>query len=233
MNWAFLKLLQTCPRCDGVLDCQGHHSAVCVAGGERTARHNAVCDLVHIWAEHAGLRPEKERPGLLLPQSPHDVQAAWRRPADVYLPALGGSPAIHCWPGNWSCCHILCAARGGSFAHGAVLRIPDHRLCAHGCRDNRHLGQGCCSRAQPHSSGSCGPYRRGCRGSADCVDARAVCGGADLDGASSPPAPMRGHRVRWQSRDGYLTCGVPGWEAGRAPCEFLQLGPLSARPCQP
>ena len=35
-----------CPRCDGVLDCQGHHSAVCVAGGERTQRHNAVRDLV-------------------------------------------------------------------------------------------------------------------------------------------------------------------------------------------
>ena len=82
-----------CPHCDGVLDCQGHHSAVCVAGGERTQRHNAVRDLVHSWAERAGLPPEKERPGLLLPQSPDDVQAARRRPADVYLPALGGSPA--------------------------------------------------------------------------------------------------------------------------------------------
>ena len=91
-EWAFLKLLW-CPRCDGVLDCQGHHSAVCVAGGERRQRHNAVRDLVHSWAERAGLRPEKERPGLLLPQSPDDVQAARRRPADVYLPALGGSPA--------------------------------------------------------------------------------------------------------------------------------------------
>jgi hypothetical protein len=26
--------------------------------------------VVHAWAEKAGLRPEKERPGLLLPQSP-------------------------------------------------------------------------------------------------------------------------------------------------------------------
>jgi hypothetical protein len=49
--------------------------------------------VVHAWAEKAGLRPEKERPGLLLPQSPHDTQSARRRPADVFLPALAGGPA--------------------------------------------------------------------------------------------------------------------------------------------
>ena len=66
---------------------------MCVAGGERTQRHNAVRDLVFAWAERAGLRPEKERTGLLLPQCPDDTQSARRRPADVYLPALSGSPA--------------------------------------------------------------------------------------------------------------------------------------------
>ena len=79
--------------CDGVLDCHGHHAGMCVAGGERTQRHNAVRDLVFAWAERAGLRPEKERTGLLLPQCPDDTQSARRRPADVYLPALSGSPA--------------------------------------------------------------------------------------------------------------------------------------------
>ena len=56
-------------------------------------RHYAVRDVVHAWAEKAGLRPEKERPGLLLPQSPDDTQSARRRPADVFLPALAGGPA--------------------------------------------------------------------------------------------------------------------------------------------
>ena len=39
------------------------------------------------------MRPEKERPGLLLPQPPDDTQSARRRPADVFLPALAGGPA--------------------------------------------------------------------------------------------------------------------------------------------
>ena len=82
-----------CPRCDGILDRLSHHAGVCVAGGERAQRHYAVRDVVHAWAEKAGLRPEKERPGLLLPQSPDDTQSARRRPADVFLPALAGGPA--------------------------------------------------------------------------------------------------------------------------------------------
>ena len=82
-----------CPRCDGILDSCGHHAAMCVAGGERTQRHNAVRDLVCNWAERAGLRPEKEKSGLLLPQCPDDTRSAGRRPADVFLPALAGSPA--------------------------------------------------------------------------------------------------------------------------------------------
>ena len=35
----------------------------------------------------------KERPGLLLPQSPDDTHSNRRRPADIYVPALAGSPA--------------------------------------------------------------------------------------------------------------------------------------------
>ena len=55
-----------CPKCDAVLDRFGHHAAVCVAGGERTLRHNLVRDLVFSWAQRAGLNPERERAGLLL-----------------------------------------------------------------------------------------------------------------------------------------------------------------------
>ena len=82
-----------CPRCDGIFDIHTHHAGMCAAGGERTQRHHALRDLVFAWAEGGGLRPERERPGLLLPQSPHDISNSNRRPADVYLPALAGSPA--------------------------------------------------------------------------------------------------------------------------------------------
>ena len=82
-----------CPLCDTVMDCHNHHAGMCVAGGERSQRHHAVRDIVNAWAHRGGLRPERERPGLLLPQSPDDVSSARRRPADVYLPAFAGSPA--------------------------------------------------------------------------------------------------------------------------------------------
>ena len=65
---------------------------MCVAGGERTQRHHAVRDLVHSWAQRAGLRPEREKAGLLLPSHPEETGQANRRPADVYLPAFAGSP---------------------------------------------------------------------------------------------------------------------------------------------
>ena len=82
-----------CPRCDGILDVQNYHAGMCAAGGERTQRHHALRDLIFVWAERGGLRPERERPGLLLPQSPHDTSNSGRRPADIYLPALAGAPA--------------------------------------------------------------------------------------------------------------------------------------------
>ena len=84
-----------CPLYDAVLDCHSHRASMCAAGGERTQRHHAVRDLVYEWCKRGGLRPERERPGLLLPTSPEDVtnNAAGRRPADVYLPAFAGAPA--------------------------------------------------------------------------------------------------------------------------------------------
>ena len=82
-----------CPRCDGILDRHSYHAATCIAGGERTRRHHAVRDLVCQWAVQAGLRPEKEAAHLLLPQSPDDLSSSRRRPADIFIPALAGSPA--------------------------------------------------------------------------------------------------------------------------------------------
>ena len=74
-----------CPLCDGVMDIHNYHAGMCMAGGERTQRHYAVRDIVCAWAHRAGLRPERERPGLLLPQNPEDGHSARRRPADVFL----------------------------------------------------------------------------------------------------------------------------------------------------
>jgi hypothetical protein len=45
------------------------------------------------WADRAGLQPEKERAGLLLPQRPEDGTNQYRRPADIFLPNLNGVPA--------------------------------------------------------------------------------------------------------------------------------------------
>ena len=81
-----------CPECDGIMDCHSLHAGVCIAGGERTQRHNAVRNLLCSWADRAGLQPERERPGLLLPQRPGEVGLERRRPADVYLPSFQGSP---------------------------------------------------------------------------------------------------------------------------------------------
>ncbi|CAE7200052.1 nipblb [Symbiodinium natans] len=81
-----------CPKCDGVLDRHSLHAGSCVAGGERTLRHNAVRNLVCSWAERGVLQPERERAGLLLPQRPDEAALARRRPADVFLPAFRGTP---------------------------------------------------------------------------------------------------------------------------------------------
>ena len=74
------------PRCDGVLDKFSHHASVCVAGGVRTQRHHAIRDIVFRWADRGGLRPEKERAGLLLPQAPDDVHTIGGRPMSTFPP---------------------------------------------------------------------------------------------------------------------------------------------------
>ena len=60
--------------------------------GERTLRHHAVGDTIHRWAERAGLQPEREKPGLLLPQRPEKTSLGRRRPADIFVPSLAGLP---------------------------------------------------------------------------------------------------------------------------------------------
>lgn len=80
-----------CPKCDGVMDKFSHHAAVCVAGGERTQRHNAIRDRLVRWLDLAGLKPEKEKTGLLLPHRPGDVVSR-RRPADIFVPSFASSP---------------------------------------------------------------------------------------------------------------------------------------------
>ena len=82
-----------CPRCDGILDTHSHHAGLCTAGGERTLRHNALRDILASWAGRAGMQPEKEKPGLLLPQRPDDSSNSRRRPADIFLPSYLGTPA--------------------------------------------------------------------------------------------------------------------------------------------
>ena len=81
-----------CPRCDSVLDTFSLHAGVCIAGGERNQRHNALRDLLCTWADRAGLHPEKEKPGLLLPQRPEETGVARRRPADIFAPCFSGKP---------------------------------------------------------------------------------------------------------------------------------------------
>ena len=82
-----------CPRCDAVLDRHSVHASMCVAGGERNQRHNSLRDLVHGWAEKAGLQPERERAGLHAAAEPMiNASSARRRPADLYLPSFHGRP---------------------------------------------------------------------------------------------------------------------------------------------
>ncbi|CAE8636187.1 unnamed protein product [Polarella glacialis] len=82
-----------CPLCDAVADTQGHHARMCSAGGDRVLRHNALRNFIFRFAAAAGLHPELEKPGLLVPARPGDVDSSLRRPADVYLPSwTNGSP---------------------------------------------------------------------------------------------------------------------------------------------
>ena len=85
-----------CPLCDAVMDRKVRHPRMCAAGGDRTLRHHSVRNFVYRRAVAAGLHPELEKPGLLIPLAPGENTRAQnrRRPADLYLPAwVGGSPA--------------------------------------------------------------------------------------------------------------------------------------------
>ena len=64
-----------------------------MAGGEKTLRHTAVHDTLYQWADRAGLQPEKERAGPLLPQRPEEVVNQHRCPAGIFLPSFNGVPA--------------------------------------------------------------------------------------------------------------------------------------------
>ena len=78
-----------CPMCGEVLDSWGDHCLTCSCGGDRTLRHNAVRDVVFRCATAAGLRPEREKAGLL-PRRPDadglGPTAGTRRPADIWVP---------------------------------------------------------------------------------------------------------------------------------------------------
>ena len=85
-----------CPMCDAVMDSKGHHARMCCAGGDRTRRHNLLRNRTFKFAKAAGMSPEAEKTGLLLPNQPGDTAAAQgrRRPADVFLPRwVAGAPA--------------------------------------------------------------------------------------------------------------------------------------------
>ena len=74
------------------------HALVCSCGGDRTLRHNAARDAFFRGASEAGLRAEREKPGLLLGRPDEaalrgEKLSAGRRPADVWLAAsAGGAP---------------------------------------------------------------------------------------------------------------------------------------------
>ena len=57
-------------------------------GGERTLRHNAVRNVLYTWADRAGLQPERERGGLLLPQRPDEL-ASYARLKAAHMDTAG------------------------------------------------------------------------------------------------------------------------------------------------
>ena len=105
-RWLRLLLYDSefhCPYSDVVVDRFGDHCLVCSYGGDRTKRHNLICNEIFHICNGTGLNPELERPGILQPRplagsvyengAARDPQAN-RRPADVYLPRWRrGAPA--------------------------------------------------------------------------------------------------------------------------------------------
>eukprot|EP00971_Amphidinium_carterae_P037524 737729-Amphidinium_carterae.1 len=69
------------------MDVSGDHALVCSCTGDRNARHHHVRNAIADVALEAGLRPEKEKMGLLPDHTGvSGVMVQLRRPADVYLP---------------------------------------------------------------------------------------------------------------------------------------------------
>ena len=95
-----------CPLCGGTMDSYGDHALTCPCCGDRTVRHNRARDGFHEDAASAGMRPEREKQGLLPGRPVEDGVSQGgscdeeqararqrRRPADVYVPsALRGRP---------------------------------------------------------------------------------------------------------------------------------------------
>ena len=78
-----------CLLCGDVMDIWGDHALTCSCGGDRTIRHNAIRNVCYEEALEAGLRPEREKAGLLPGRPATDgleVLNGHRRPADVWLP---------------------------------------------------------------------------------------------------------------------------------------------------
>ena len=77
-----------CPSCGQPLDRWGDHALVCACSGDRTIRHNAVRNIVFAESMAGGLRPEKEKGGLLPDRPGTDglPSGLGRRPADLWLP---------------------------------------------------------------------------------------------------------------------------------------------------
>jgi hypothetical protein len=75
-----------CSECDGVMDLNAIHATQCGSGGTRTARHNAVRDIVYTFASNARLQVSKETKWL--------VKDSKRKPADVYLPSFNGGKDV-------------------------------------------------------------------------------------------------------------------------------------------
>ena len=88
-----------CPSCGTGLDIYADHALVCMCGGDRTLRHNALRDTANWFAKTAGLNPVKEKAGLLPPRPDADsiregLTTRGRRPADIWLPQwLENGPA--------------------------------------------------------------------------------------------------------------------------------------------
>jgi hypothetical protein len=68
-----------CPSCKtNKVDKKGRHSLLCKTSGDRIARHNALRDTIKELCQHAQLKPEIEKDGLMTGK---------KRPADVYIPS--------------------------------------------------------------------------------------------------------------------------------------------------